>query len=182
MASSSSVTPQSSGNSAAPSATAPQTPPPAAPAAASAPTSIQDMLGKIDPAMKSLLQRVRAHRESLTTLRAVNGVDGNGRAYVWAMNHPQRLAYFEGMGYKIVKSALDKDGKPLPGQPQTRWMQADGRHLSGDLILMDIDVDMHKLIRFEAQYRALERFDTGEKTFEQLANAEGFATVRPKEG
>lgn len=177
MESSSSQT--SSSKSATPFANVVAPPPPRRPTSATAPQSIDDVLSTANPAMLSLLKKVRTVQDSLANLRQVNGRPG--RCYVWVMNHPTRTVYFEGLGYTVTKSKMI-DGLPAEGEVTTRWVQSDGRHISGDLILYDIAEDMHQLIKFEPQYRALQRLDGGVEEFKALASQHGFEITEGERG
>lgn len=123
------------------------------------PNPVDEILkGAIDPRAKQmeLLKRVKLTREHALYSR---GRVQSGRAekhYVWVNTNEHRQIDFQSTGYALVR---DDD------KVKTQWLQPDGTHRRGDLILYSIDKDMHEAIKMDDQLRAYESIDAPKHAF-----------------
>lgn len=107
----------------------------------------------------ALLQKVRVNREASRNMRKVTG--GNpAKQYVWINIHEQRQQYFQGLGYVMCKDP----------SVQTSWKRADSTHQCGDLILYEIDKDLHEAYKLDSALRGVESMEGSQEEF--LAFAE----------
>ena len=117
----------------------------------------------------ALLAKVRMMRE---TLAANQGMVGNmkpGKVYVWVHHSDNRQIHFQSMGYELCK---DPDIK-------SNWRRTDGTHVRGDVVLYQIDKDLHEAIDLDSQLRAIEAIEGAKEGFKVVADRLGFPVYEP---
>lgn len=116
---------------------------------------------------KALLAKVRINRE-----RAVlNRGEVHGRpdkVYVWVNIDPHRQALYISMGYEKV---VDDPKNP---RVKTMWgPRQDGTHQRADVILYQIDKELHEVINLDNQIQAIEALEGSRSTFKDFAEGRG---------
>ena len=106
-----------------------------------------------------LLKRVRVLKDKARNRLEVQGGDSS-KIYVWVHNSEVRRQYFESLDYKVCRDP----------NVNTRWKREDGTHTCGDLILFEIDKELHEASELESLYRAMEAIEGSQSEF--LAFAE----------
>lgn len=123
----------------------------------------------------ALLRQVRETRaNSLQQKGKVRSADSTKQLnptkhYVWVNRNEHRVVFFRGLGYTICSDPA----------VATDWKLEDGTHAFGDLILMEIDRELHEMIKLDGQLRALEGVE-GETVFAAFAERAGIPVQLPK--
>lgn len=73
---------------------------------------------------------------------------------------------------KFISNELSKV-IPVVKWPTTNWEAEDGTHVRGDLILMEIDKDMHEALQMQAQLTADELLQAPQQEFKDFAEGQG---------
>lgn len=116
-----------------------------------------------------LLARVKTLRENTNMRRGSITNPKQNKIYVWVNINDNRQIEFQGMGYSLCK---DPDIK-------TRWRTASGTHQRGDLLLYEIDKDLHEAIQVDNELRALEGIEAPKDAFQQTVQRHGGVPYEP---
>jgi len=117
--------------------------------------------------MEELLAKARVVREKAVFSRsAVKGGDPS-KDYVWVHNSDHTIYHFQALGYSICKDPKVK----------TAWKKEDGRHLRGDVILMEVDKDFREALKMEAEARSVETLEGSRESFLAFAARKGIPAV-----
>lgn len=106
-----------------------------------------------------LLKKVRLLKDKARNRLEVTGGDP-AKVYVWVHNSDTRRQHFETLEYVVCRDP----------KVSTRWKREDGTHVCGDLILYEIDRELHDALKLESLYRAVEAIEGSQSDF--LAFAE----------
>ncbi len=116
-----------------------------------------------------LLSKVRMIRETLASNQGmVDGMKPN-KVYVWVHISDNRQIHYQSMGYELC---VDPEIK-------SKWRRADFTHKRGDVILYQIDRDLHEAIEMEAQLRAVEAVEGAKEGFKAFAERQGVPVYEP---
>lgn len=118
--------------------------------------------------MEELLAKVRILREQSMLGKGQVKYGNPFKTYVWVNKNENRLNYYISMGYVICHDP----------KVATSWKQADGTHVRGDVILMEIDKDLHDAIKFDGELRAVESVGESKGMFEAYAASKGIPVKR----
>lgn len=81
-----------------------------------------------------LLKKVHQMRGNARDAMSGNIHKGDpSKFYCWVYNHPDRIAYYEGLGYEVVRKKHNVE---------TKWQKEDGSHRHGDRVLMQTDKEL----------------------------------------
>jgi hypothetical protein len=118
---------------------------------------------------QALLAKVRTLREKLhTNIGDVEGKDP-AKHYVWVNINDNRQITFQSLGYEVCRDPNIK----------SPWKKSDGTYVRGDLILYQIDKDLHEALELDSQLRALESVDGASEGFKAVAEREGVPVYEP---
>jgi hypothetical protein len=106
-----------------------------------------------------LLKKVRTLKERARHRLGIENGDP-AKVYVWVHNSDTRRQHFESLEYRVCRDP----------KVSTRWKREDGTHVCGDLILYEIDKELHDTLKLESLYRAVEAIEGSRSDF--LAFAE----------
>jgi hypothetical protein len=152
--------------------------PPTPPQSVPLPTSKSVALAQateLDPHEKemlrkaTLLSKVRMVREFLASNQGmVEGMKPD-KIYVWVHISDNRQIHYQSMGYELCTDPEIK----------SKWKRSDGTHKRGDVILYQIDKDLHEAIDMEAQLRAIEAVEGAREGFKAFAERQGVPVYEP---
>jgi hypothetical protein len=96
--------------------------------------------------------------------------DGNpNKVYIWVNQKEDRRTFFEGLGYQLCTDPNVK----------TRWRKEDGTHRRGDLILYEIDRELHEIMQLDSQIRAVEQMASSKDSFLEFATGANVRVFQP---
>lgn len=150
----------------APSSTQPNTP---APTAGAPEMDLRSEAERLRDHKLALLAKVKTLRENTNMRRGQITNPKPGKVYVWVNINENRQIEFQGMGYELCK---DPDIK-------TRWRQSNGTHQRGDLILYQIDKDLHEAIKIDDELRSLDGIEAPKAAFHQQIGRLGGVPYEP---
>lgn len=138
--------------------------PPQKPTAAAPPPAEPLQPHEIEMKRKAvLLAKVRVQRASLLdSLTQIDGMDP-AKHYAWVNRSEARVNTFAGMGYVICTDPKVK----------TRWRNDEGKHIRGDMILMEIARDYKEAWNYDAELRAVEDLEHSRDSFKAFGERNG---------
>lgn len=120
--------------------------------------------------MAVLLAQVRMTREHALRNRGRVGNSKANRHYSWVNIDQHRQIEFQSQGYVICK---DPDIK-------TDWRKEDGTHQRGDLILYEIDKELHEALKLDDELRAYEAVAAPKHVLHTQVERAGAAVYEPQ--
>lgn len=121
---------------------------------------------------QELLAKVRIVRERLIANRGQIQGHNKSKEYVWVNVADSRQVHFQALGYT----------KCTDLNIQSPWKREDNSHQRGDLVLYEIDKDLHEAIQLDAELRAVEASEGAREGFKALAQREGVPIYEPGKG
>lgn len=119
---------------------------------------------------RALLARVKVLRESAIFNRGAILKGNPAKEYCWVNVKDDRRIYFEGLGWNLCK---DPD-------VVTNWKQEDGTHKRADLILYEIDKELHEAMEAYNVLRGLEATEGAEEAFLTTLQRDRVPMYKPK--
>lgn len=118
----------------------------------------------------ALIRRVRLTRER--GLLARGEVKGDpSKSYVWVNEDPHQQSTYQALGYKKVVD------DPKAPKVKSMWgPRSDGTHKRADVILYEIDKELHEAINMESQLQAIEALEGSRNLFRSFADQKGIPT------
>lgn len=115
---------------------------------------------EIEQKKRLLRERARLVRQGSALFNNLLRGKDSAYAYVWAQNHPDRISFYSGLRYEVVRGGASGNDSV-----ESDFMQDDGRHIRGDTILMRCNREFVEAMKANSELDAIESISDGRERF-----------------